>query len=243
MTPRIKLLGICASPRKGNSKFLLDKALEDVSQYPFDIEITNYSFKGKKIQPCTSCFKCKDQKGQCALKDDFEQLRVLWIGSDVIIYSLPVYHLSIPGQLKCFIDRLGMTFYGYYPVTSVRHLKVIGILAQGSHLFGGQELAISYLIHHAVLLNSIPISGDGWHSYIGAPGWTRNKPDRDALDQLYGQDDFDLTITVTAAKSVVKRATEMAAMVKTGFHRLQDKLCDDPRYKPYFARLQKENED
>jgi multimeric flavodoxin WrbA len=240
-TPRVKLLGICASPRKGNSKFLLEKALEDISQYPFDIEVTTYSFQGRNIQPCISCFKCLEQKGQCVLKDDFEELRTLWIGSDVIIYSVPVYHLSIPGQLKCFIDRLGNAFYGYYTVPSVRHLKVIGILSQGMHFFGGQELATSFLIHHAVLLNSIAVSGDGWHSYIGAAGWTGNKLDPDALAQLHMQDDFDASITITAARSVVKRATEMAAIIKTGLYHLQGKVCNDPRYGPYLARLQQEN--
>ncbi|MCK5552521.1 MAG: flavodoxin family protein [Deltaproteobacteria bacterium] len=234
---RIKVLGVCASPRKGNSEFLLEKALEDVSQYPFDTEVATYFFQGKDIRPCISCFKCLEREGQCVLKDDFEELRRLWIGSDVVIYSVPVYHLSIPGQLKCFIDRLGNAFYGFYPVPSVRHLKVIGILTQGMHLFGGQELAMSFLIHHAVLLNSIPVSGDGWHSYIGAAGWTGNKLDRDALAQLHKQDDLDAGITITAAKSVVKRATEMAAMVKTGSYHLQDKLGDDPRYGPYLKRL------
>jgi multimeric flavodoxin WrbA len=237
-TLHINVLGVCASPRKGNSEFLLEKALEDVSQYPFDTEVRTYSLQGKDIRPCISCFKCLEREGQCVLEDDFEELRRLWIGSDVIIYSVPVYHLSIPGQLKCFIDRLGNAFYGYYPVPSVRHLKVIGILTQGMHFFGGQELAMSFLIHHAVLLNSIPISGDGWHSYIGAAGWTGNKLERDALAQLHQQGDLDAGITITAAKSVVKRATEMAAMIKTGSYHLRDKLGDDPRYGPYLKRLQ-----
>jgi len=236
----VKILGICASPREGNSKLLLDKALEDISQYPFDTKVAIYSFRNKKINPCISCFKCTEKKGRCVQKDDFEELRELWIASDVIIYSIPVYHLSVPGQLKCFIDRLGCTFWGYYPVPSVRHLKTIGILAQGEHFFGGQEIAISLLIQHAVLLNCIPVSGDGWESYIGAAGWTGNILDRDALAKLCRQDDFETKSTITAAKSVVKRATEVAAMIKSGCYQLKHELSSDPRYAPYLARLQEE---
>ena len=79
-TLRINVLGVCASPRKGNSEFLLEKALEDVSQYPFDTEVATYFFQGKDIRPCISCFKCLEREGQCVLKDDFEELRRLWIG-------------------------------------------------------------------------------------------------------------------------------------------------------------------
>ncbi|MDD4835185.1 MAG: molybdopterin-dependent oxidoreductase, partial [Lutispora sp.] len=120
----------------------LNKALEVMGPKP-------KAEKGKKMGSCISCFKCGENKGLCILEDDFEDLRQLWIESDVIIYSTPVYHLSVPAQLKCFIDRLGNSFYGHYKVASVRHMKTIGVLCQGMHFFGGQELATSYLIQHA----------------------------------------------------------------------------------------------
>lgn len=234
---KIKLLAVNASPRSGNSRFLLEKSIEDVPAYLADTEIERYSFRAKKILPCISCFKCVDNGGCCVIKDDFEELRQMWIKADVIIYSFPVYHLSIPGQLKCFIDRLGNAFYGYYEVTSVRHMKVIGILAQGMHFFGGQELATSTLIHHAVLMNSIPISGDGWHSYTGASGWTHNRMDNKALEELLGEQEPDVEITITAAKSVVKRCIEAAAIIKNGVLSLEAVLAKDPRYGPFLDRL------
>lgn len=239
MQQRIKLLGICASPRKGNSYYLLQKALEDTPKAKFQIDSRIYHMQGKKIAPCISCFKCGKNNGVCILKDDFEELRQLWIESDVIIYSTPVYHLSVPAQLKCFIDRLGNSFYGYYKVPSVRHMKAIGVLCQGMHLFGGQELASSYLIQHAVLQNSIPVAGDGWQSYIGAAGWTDNKGDRDALSNLYVGNNYDAQITIDAAKSVVKRATEIAYMLKLGAKASEEILKDDERYRPYLSRLEK----
>jgi len=236
MSIKIKLLGLCASPRKGNSAFLLDKSLEEVSCLPFDVDTTLYSFQGKQIQPCLSCFACM-KTGKCIINDDFEELRQLWINSDVIIYSFPVYHLSIPGQLKAFLDRLGNAFFGYYPVASVRHLKVMGFLSQGMHYFGGQELAINNLVLHSILLNCIPVSGDGWQSYIGACGWTENSLDYDSFAKLKKEENRDLAITLTAAKSVVKRAIEMSAIVKKGVSQLQEKLSVDKRYRPYIERM------
>jgi multimeric flavodoxin WrbA len=237
MNKKIKLLGISGSPRRGNSDYLLNKALEDRDDIDFALETTIYSLAGKKIQPCIGCFKCGENKGQCILKDDFEDLRQLWINSDVVIYSFPVYHLSIPGQLKCFIDRLGNAFYGYYEVSSMRHMKVIGALCQGMHYFGGQELAVSFILQHSVLLNSIPIAGDGWHSYIGAEGWTNNNTNRNALEQLCNSGDMDAGITLTAAKSVIKRAVEVAAIIKAGVSTHEDKLKKDIRYIPYLERM------
>ena len=73
----LKVLGICGSPRKGNTVFLLEKALE----------------------------------------------------AHVILYAFPVYHMSIPGQLKCLIDRLGESG-SYLHDTPVRRLKIIGAIAR-----------------------------------------------------------------------------------------------------------------
>ena len=237
MGKKIKLLGISGSPRKGNSYYLLNEALKDKEDIGFGIDTTIYSLAGKKIQPCIGCNKCAENGGQCILKDDFEELRQLWINSDVIIYSFPVYHLSIPGQLKCFIDRLGNAFYGYYEVSSMRHMKVIGALCQGIHFFGGQELSTNFILQHSVLLNSIPIAGDGWHSYIGAEGWTHNNTDRNAMEQLCTSGDMNANITLTAAKSVVRRAVEMASIIKSGVSTHEEKLKKDIRYIPYIERM------
>ena len=54
---RIRILGVCASPRQGNSLFLLQKSLEAVRRLPHSkrIEIEQVNFKGLKMGPCTNC--------------------------------------------------------------------------------------------------------------------------------------------------------------------------------------------
>jgi multimeric flavodoxin WrbA len=107
---KVRLLGISASPRKlGNSRYLLERSLEAAEQAaPDRVRSELYSLAGKQIAPCISCFRCRDL-GDCAIADDFQDLRDKWAEADAIIYSVPVYHMGIPGQLKCFIDRLGNT--------------------------------------------------------------------------------------------------------------------------------------
>ena len=193
------VLGINGSPREGNSLFLLKEALQasrEVDQEKVAVE--EYSFRGKKFGPCVGCFRCVEDKslGECVIKDDFQHLRDLWLKADVILYSVPVYHVGIPGQVKCFIDRLGNTINRYYRLTSPRFLKVIGAIAQGTHFAAGQELAVTFLLHHAVLKNCLPVSGDGWESYLGACGWTRTDRSKEALRKLHEGGDPDAEVAV-----------------------------------------------
>jgi multimeric flavodoxin WrbA len=200
---KVRVLGISASPRKdGNSQFMLDVALGSMEkEYGSLVEITSYSFKGKKFGPCLSCFKCTEEErlGQCSIKDDFDELRDSWLRANVIIYSVPVYHLSIPGQLKCFIDRLGNTIGRPFESASPRFLKVVGGIAQGTHFSAGQESAINFLIQHAVLKNCLFVSGDGWQSYLGACGWTVCDRDRNAIKNRLYENDRDAELAVTAS--------------------------------------------
>jgi len=237
---KISVLGISGSPRNGNSLFLLEEALEAATQVNEEYISTElYSMKAKKMGPCVGCFKCsrEDNLGECVIRDDFQDLRDLWLGSDVILYSVPVYHLNIPGQLKCFIDRLGNTINKYYNLPSPRFLKVIGALAQGMHFSGGQELTISFLIQHAVLKNCIPVAGDGWQSYIGAGGWTQCKRETDSIKTQFENGDSDAQLAVQASRSVGQRATEVALILRTGGAHLREILSDDSAYNPFLYRL------
>jgi multimeric flavodoxin WrbA len=238
---KIAILGICASPRKGNSLFLLENALTMAQEVdPKRIETQTYLFKGKRFSPCISCFKCSREghKGECVIRDDFQSLRDLWLSADVVLYSVPVYHVGIPGQLKCFIDRLGNTINKRYLIPAARFYKVIGGIAQGMHFSGGQELAISFLLHHAVLKNCIPVSGDAWQSYLGASGWTGCKRDRNALAENLNRDDPDTRLAVEAAGSLGRRAAELAMLLRIGGRGFQDYLKSAGVYQPFLDRVQ-----
>jgi len=222
---KIRLLGIVGSPRKGNSLFLLDQALEAAEKaYPGSVETEKYLFGQNIFAPCDACQAHKRLKGECRINDGFQDLRDKWLRADAIIYSLPVYHMGIPGQVKCFIDRLGNSL-GYYftehfpgePSYHIpRLMKAIGSITQGSHIFAGQEHAQAFINTHAILMRCIPVPADLWESYIGAGGWTEVSPKVSALKNLYEEGKQDAQVTVRAAQALGKRVVEMAMIIAEG---------------------------
>ena len=235
---RVRLLAINGSPRpKGNSQFLLEQAVDEArvaaGKY-LDVEI--YRIATKEIAPCDSCHTCAD-RGDCRLEDDFQELRDKWVWADAIIYSVPVYHMSIPGKVRCFMDRLGNSQLAQYGDEFGKSLKVIGSMAQGSHIFSGQEHTITDLVNHALLMGCIPISGDLWENYIGAGGWTRNSGAKAALKNLYAEGDFDAEAAVRAARSQGRRVVQLALLLKTGGEHLQEMLEADGAYTQFLRRL------
>ena len=235
----IRLLGICASPRVGNSHFLLKQAFSAINESFGDkVELDFYHMKRKSFVPCDSCHAHRKLKGECRIKDDFQEFRDKWVRSNAIIYSLPVYHMSIPGQLKCFIDRLGNS-QGYYyqelqgeePSYKIpRFLKAIGVIVQGAHLYGGQEQAIEFLIQHILLMRCVPVPGDLSESYIGVGGWTGGKIQNNSLEVSFEEGDRDTQLTVKAARTLGIRVVEMAMILREGVKGNRLQLEKEPSY-------------
>ncbi len=243
---RIRLLGISGSPRKGNSLFLLGQALDAaVKAYPEHVKAETYVFGQTPFAPCDACQAHKRLKGECRLQDGFQDLRDKWLDADAIIYSVPVYHMGIPGQVKCFIDRLGNSL-GYYfsdlfpgePVFRIpRLMKVIGSITQGSHIFAGQEHAQAFINTHALLMRCIPVSGDLWESYIGVGGWTELSPRVSALKTLAEEGKPDAQIAVRSAQGLGKRIVEMALIIKEGLTANESLLTAEPLYLPILKKI------
>ncbi len=242
---QLNVLGISGSPRKGNSEYLLEHALNAATNYsPDRVVCETYTFRGKKMSPCLACNHCIKNKGVCVHKDDFVDLREKWLNADVIIYSLPVYHMSMPGQVKCFIDRLGNSSFGSHRVvladgseTLSKQMKVIGTIAQGIHIFSGQEHTITDMINHTLLMQSVPVNGDMWQAYIGAGGWTRNQESKDAFRDLFEEGELSAKSTVKASQGLGKRCTETADIVINGLLACRDQLKDNPVYNSVFKLL------
>ena len=235
---RIRLAAICGSPRKGgNSAFLLERAVRSAEESLGDlVETTSYSLAGKSFAPCDACGRCA-KLGDCRIEDDFQELRTLWTGADAVIYSVPVYHYSIPAQLKCFIDRLGNSLDSYHGGRIVKDLKVIGAIAQGSHLFSGQEHAIADLVNHALSMGCVPMSGDCWESYVGAGGWTRASVRKDSLKKLYAAGNEEARVSVQSAATLGRRVVQVALLLRAGGNHHRNLLEADGGYEVFLERL------
>lgn len=241
----LNVLGISGSPRSGNSEYLLQKALDKAASYKgANITIKTFDFRAKEFKPCIGCNYCIRKKGECVQKDDFQQLSDLWHEADVVLYSLPVYHMSMPGQVKCFIDRLGNSSFGGYSVKLPdgreilsKQYKIIGTIAQGIHIFSGQEHTITDMINHTLIMQSIPVTGDMWECYIGAGAWTDNDGGRNAFENLTARNDSTALAAIRASESLGLRAVEMADTVLNGLVQSRSTLGEDPAYSYIYQRL------
>jgi multimeric flavodoxin WrbA len=242
----VKLLGICGSPRKGNSLFLLEQALDGAIKAYSERVITDiYSFSHVSIAPCDACQAHRRHNGECRIQDGFQELRNKWLEADAIIYSIPIYHMGVPGQVKCFIDRLGNTlgyyFSDFFPGKPVFHIprlmKPIGCITQGSHLFAGQEHVQAFINTHALLMRCIPVVGDLWETYIGTGGWTEGRSEVNSLKELAKEKKLDTEIAVRSARTLGKRIIEMALIIKDGLFANVNLLADQETYHPVLKKI------
>jgi len=103
----MKVVGICGSPRKGNTEWMLGKLLEEVAQSGIETELI--LLREKAIKGCDGCLGCeiggKERKGTCRIKDDMQQIYPKLLAADGWALGTPVYFELLSGLLKNFMDR------------------------------------------------------------------------------------------------------------------------------------------
>jgi multimeric flavodoxin WrbA len=103
----MKIIGICGSPRKGNTEWMLDTIMKRLAQKGAETELI--LLRKKSVGSCAGCLKCetggKERPGACVQKDDMTELYPKLMSADCIVLGSPVYFEMISGQLKVFIDR------------------------------------------------------------------------------------------------------------------------------------------
>lgn len=211
----IRLLGVIASPRKSSSsETLINEALRGVEDSG-TTEIQVFKFHNKKINFCLACRKCRQENRCFPHNDDFQEFFEMWVAADALLYSLPVYHMGIPAQLKAAIDRLGNVLFAINNRKLPRFSKVGGVIVQGSARFGGQETSIQFMVEHLLTMNCLPLSADTPDSYIGVPGWARTYEG--------GRIEDDET-AMYASWNLGKRVGEMARIIRNGIDIFKDDL-------------------
>lgn len=99
-----KVLILSGSPRmKGNSDLLCEEFMRGASEAGNTVE--KYLVGKMEIGYCRACYHCRDNHGECIIKDDMAEVLQKMIDAEVIVLSSPVYFYSIDAQLKAVIDR------------------------------------------------------------------------------------------------------------------------------------------
>ena len=103
----MKVIGICGSPRKGNTEWMLTKLLEEVARSGVDTELV--LLREKHIEGCDGCLSCEAggarRKGACRIQDDMQIIYPKLTEADGFAFGTPVYFDMLSGLLKNFMDR------------------------------------------------------------------------------------------------------------------------------------------
>ena len=103
----MKIVGICGSPRKGNTEWMLRKLLEGATKAGSETELI--LLRDKDIRVCDGCLSCeaggKQRKGVCRIQDDMQGIYPKLVEADGLAFGTPVYFEMLSGLLKNFMDR------------------------------------------------------------------------------------------------------------------------------------------
>ncbi len=162
------IVGICGSPRKKATEFVLREALKMLEEQGFKTKF--FTVRGKQISPCQHCDYCLKHK-VCRIKDDMHELYGMFKEAKGIIMATPVYNGSVSAQIKAVIDRCRALVAADYDFFRG---KVGMAIAVGGDRIGGQELAIQQIITFYILNGVIPVSGGSFGANLGATFWSRD---------------------------------------------------------------------
>lgn len=162
------IVGICGSPRKKATEYVLDKSLEDLKKQGFETEM--FTVRGKEINPCRHCDYCLKKK-ECVMKDDMFDVYDLLRKADGIILASPMYNGSISSQIKAVMDRCRAL--GAEDINLLKG-KIGMSITVGGDRAGGQELAIQQINTYYILSGIIPVSGGPFGANLGATLWSQD---------------------------------------------------------------------
>ncbi|HLN45321.1 MAG TPA: flavodoxin family protein [Candidatus Sulfotelmatobacter sp.] len=171
MNQDIRVLGICGSPRKQSTEYVLEEALRMLREKGFETQL--WTVRGKQIDYCTHCDYCLTNKA-CVTQDDMQELYVLLNQAKGLIIATPVYNGGVSAQIKAIMDRCRAV------VAADKNFfkEKIGMgIAVGGDRAGGQEFALMQ-IHTFYILNAmIPVSGGFFGANLGSTFWSKDTLD------------------------------------------------------------------
>jgi multimeric flavodoxin WrbA len=171
MNEKIKVLGVCGSPRKKATHRAVEWALEHFA-VEYGAQADFFSVRGKTVNFCIHCDVCVKKKQGCIHQDAVQELYPLMEQADIWVLGSPVYHGHISAQLKAVLDRTRAL------LAKDRHIlrNKLGLgIAVGGDRNGGQEQVLHTMIDFCLINGMIPISGGVFGSNLGGTVWSQDK--------------------------------------------------------------------
>lgn len=103
----MKVLVLNASPKGNNSGTMkITESFLEGHKKLHECEVNTIDIYSLEIKPCRGCFECWHKTpGICAIRDDMAECLEILIEADLIIWSFPLYHFSMPAKGKMFLER------------------------------------------------------------------------------------------------------------------------------------------
>ncbi len=136
----------------------------------------------RHIEYCKGCLSCMRNGGNCVIEDDMKDILEEILGSDLLVFSFPLYGFAMPAPLKALLDRtlpLGKMDmrkvgerYEHVEQADFSHLRYVmicgcgfpnakgnfeGVLQQWRLMFGPDALAIT--VPEAPMFNAPEAAG------------------------------------------------------------------------------------
>jgi len=128
MSGIMKILGICGSPRKGNSETILNRLKQIFEKKGVENEII--LLREKNIQRCDGCVEYCNHNLKCHHKDDMAKIMQKMLEVDGYVFVLPNYFGMPPGVFKDFIDKCSIF---YTAQTDLTYKKAV-VISVGTDL-------------------------------------------------------------------------------------------------------------
>ncbi len=147
------LVALLGSPRRGNSRALLDAVVEGARSARPDVEVHVVEAYGVRVGPCDACRACEgpDASEGCATEDDdWPRIEALLRAADALVVASPVYFRGLPAPLKAIVDRLQAMWMlrergGRVAANAGPHRRaaVVLVAGQGRGMFDGARGEVS----------------------------------------------------------------------------------------------------
>jgi multimeric flavodoxin WrbA len=104
----VEIIGICGSPRRGNSEWLLETTLQEVARLGAEVEtLLLRKMDIRMYRGCLSCEKGGDQRpGVCSIHDEMAAVYPELLEADALVLATPGYFEILSGLLKNSVPAL-----------------------------------------------------------------------------------------------------------------------------------------
>ncbi|MGL6298087.1 MAG: flavodoxin family protein [Methanobacteriaceae archaeon] len=147
-----KVILLNGSPRKeSNTQYTLEKCAESIEKEGVEAEII--SLRGKKIDSCIACMKCRET-ARCVLKDDLNDIMDKLREADGFIPASPVYFGTARGDIMAALQRIGMVSRANDQFLKHMVGAPIAVARRGGHTLTLQEMLMFFLINEMIVPGS-----------------------------------------------------------------------------------------